>query len=191
MFAPERSITDKKLRHAIDDYHHSTPGTTKKVKSKHIKEPADDMADVDGTSTCFHVGTVVLKVFGKVEHQGKVVGYDPVTKLYQIVYEDDDTEQYYHNEVRDQQKRSLTKKRQWEKPKSAKIHYLHSKYAPKESYDVEHVMTLTVETFRSIASLRYNVDISTKDVPIEMIQNYDQYSTIRLYHSRRSCHWCI
>ena len=31
-------------------------------------------------------------------------------------------------------------------------------------------MTLTVENIRSIASLRYNVDISTKDVSIEMIQ---------------------
>ena len=48
--------------------------------------------------------------------------------------------------------------------------YLHSKYAPKESDYVGHVMTLTVETIRSIASLRFNVDISTKDVLIEMIQ---------------------
>ena len=31
-------------------------------------------------------------------------------------------------------------------------------------------MTLTVETIQSIASLWLNVDISTKDVPIEMIQ---------------------
>ena len=31
-------------------------------------------------------------------------------------------------------------------------------------------MTLTVETIQSIASLRFNVDISTEDVPIEMIQ---------------------
>ena len=112
MFALERPITGKKLCHAIDDYHHFTPGTMKKVKSKHVEEPADDMADVDDTSTRFHVGTVVFKVFGKVEDRGKVVGYDPVTKLYQIVYDDDDTEQYYHNEVRDQQKRSLTKRRQ-------------------------------------------------------------------------------
>ena len=61
----------------------------------------------------FHLGTIVFKVFGKVEHKGKVTGYNPVTKLYQIVYDDDDTEQYYHNEVRDQQKRSLSKRRQW------------------------------------------------------------------------------
>ena len=31
-------------------------------------------------------------------------------------------------------------------------------------------MTLTVKKICSIASLRYNIDISTKDVPIEMIQ---------------------
>ena len=45
---------------------------------------------------------MIFKVFGKVEHTGKVTGYNPVTKLYQIVYDDDDTEQYYNNEVRDQ-----------------------------------------------------------------------------------------
>ena len=31
-------------------------------------------------------------------------------------------------------------------------------------------MTLTIETIRSITSLRFNVDISTEDVPIEMMQ---------------------
>ena len=110
-FAQEHPITGKKLCHAIDDYHHSTPGTTKKVKFKHVEEPTDDIAYVDDSSTRFHVGTVVFKVFGKVEDRGKVVGYDPVTKLYQVVYDDDDTEKYYHKEVRDQQERSLTKRR--------------------------------------------------------------------------------
>ena len=142
MFSPERLITGQKLRHAIDAYHHFTPGTTKKVNSKHTEEPTDDMVSVDDDSMCFHVGTVVFKVFGKVEHRGKVVGYDPVNKLYQIVYDDDNTEQYYHNEIRDQQKRSLTKRRQRRKPKSVKIYYLHSKYAHKEWDYVEHVMTL-------------------------------------------------
>ena len=93
-----------------------------------------------------------------------------MTKLYHITYDDDNHEEYYHNEVRDQRKRTLLKRRQWNKPKSAKIHHLHSKYAPKESDYEEHVMTLTVENIRSIASLRYNQEISTKDVPIEMIQ---------------------
>ena len=110
------------------------------------------MADVDGNSTRFHVGTVVSKVFWKVEHRGRVTGYNLVTKLYQIVYDDDDTEQYYHNEMRDQRKKSLSKRKQWRKPKSAKIHHLHSKYAPKESDYEEHVITLTVKNIQSIAS---------------------------------------
>ena len=118
---PERPITGKKLWHAIDNYHQFSPGTTKKVKSKHLEEPANDMHDVDDNSTRFHVGTIVFKVFGKVEHRGKVTGFDPVNKLYHIVYNDDDSEEYYHNEVRDQQQRSLSKRRQWRKPKSAKI----------------------------------------------------------------------
>ena len=96
-FAPERPITGKKLRHAIDDYHHFSPGTTKKIKSKHIEGPIEDMDAVDDNSTRFHVGTPVFKIFGKVEHRGIVTGYDPVNKLYHIVYDDDDTEEYYHN----------------------------------------------------------------------------------------------
>ena len=36
-FALVRPITGKKLRHAIDDYHHFSPGTTKKIKSKHVE----------------------------------------------------------------------------------------------------------------------------------------------------------
>ena len=90
-FAPERPITGKKLRHAIDDYHHFCPGTTKKVKSKHIEEPIEDIEAVDDGSTRYNVGTIVFKVFGKVEHQGTVSGYDPVNKLYHILYDDDDT----------------------------------------------------------------------------------------------------
>ena len=111
-FAPERPITGNKLQHAIDDYHHFPPGTTKKVKSKHLEEPADNMRDVDNNSTQFHVGTIVLKVFGKVEHRGKVTGYDQGNKLYHILYDDDDSKKYYHNEVRDQRKRSISKRHQ-------------------------------------------------------------------------------
>ena len=65
------------------------------------------MNTVDDISTQSHVGTPVFKGFGKVKHQGKVTGYNPVTKLYHIVYDNDDTEEYYHNKVRDQHKRTL------------------------------------------------------------------------------------
>ena len=144
-------------------------GTIKKVKSKQLEETTEYMPAVDDDSTRFHVGTVVFKVFGKGEHWGKVVGYDPVNKLHHIVYDNDDTEEYYHNKIRDQQKRTLSKRRQLREPKSA-IHHLHSKHAPKESDYVEHVMTLTFENIRSISSLRFNVDIITEDVPIKKIQ---------------------
>ena len=153
MFALERPITGKKFRHAIDNYHHFSPGTTKKINSKHVKEPIEDIDAVDDDSTRFNVDTPVFNLFGKVRHRGKVTGYDPVNKLYHIVY-DDDTEEYYHNEVKDQQKRTLLKRRQWRKSKSVKIHHLHSKYAPKKFNYVEYVMTLTVGNIWSITSLR-------------------------------------
>ena len=57
------------------------------------------MFAVDDESTRFHVGTHVFKVFGKVEYQGSVTGFGSVSKLYHIVYDDDDTEEYYYNEV--------------------------------------------------------------------------------------------
>ena len=84
---------------------------------KHLEEPADDMSDVDDNSTRFHVGTTVFKVFGNVEHQGQVTGYDPANKLcHHIFYDDDDSEEYYHNEVKNQRKISLSKRRQWRNP---------------------------------------------------------------------------
>ena len=111
-FALERPITGKKLRHDTNDYQDFSPGTTKKIKSKHLEEPSEDILPVDDGSTRFHVGTPVSKVFKKVEHQGSVKEYDLVNKLYHIVYNDDDTEEYYHNEVQDQWKQTLSKRKQ-------------------------------------------------------------------------------
>ena len=153
MFAPEQPITGKKLCYAINDYYHFSPGTTKKIKSKHIEESTEDMDTVDDNSMRFHVDTLVFKVFGKVEHRGEVTDYDPVNKLYHIVYDNDETKEYYHNKVRGQPKKNISMRKQKRKPKSAKFHYLHSKYTPKNSDYVEHVMTLTVENIRSITSL--------------------------------------
>ena len=99
MFAPKRPITGKKLRHTIDDYHHLSPGTINKIKSKHLEQPSEDILAMDDGSTRFHIDTPVFKVFGKVKHRGSVKEYDPVNKLYHIIYDDDDTKVYYHNEV--------------------------------------------------------------------------------------------
>ena len=97
---------------------------------------------VDDGSTRYQVGAIVFKMFEKVEHCGTVSGYDPVNKLYCIFYADDDTEVYYHNQVQDQQKRFLSKKKQWKKHNSAKINHLHSKYTKHKSNYVEHIMPL-------------------------------------------------
>ena len=54
----------------------------------------------------------VFKVFRQNEHSGSIVGYNLVNKLYHIIYDDYDTEEYYHNEVRDQQKQIIFKRKQ-------------------------------------------------------------------------------
>ena len=117
------------------------------------------MDNVDDNSTKFYVGTPVSKVFGKVEHQGKVTGYNPVTKLYHtmMIPKNTNTIKWEINN------RELSKREDKEKLKSVKIHHLHSKYAPEEFDYVEHVMTLTVQTIRYVASLWYILDMSTKD----------------------------
>jgi hypothetical protein len=103
-FAPERKISGKKLKQAMDNYHHFSPSTTKKIKSNCTGESPDNLDIVDDGSTCYHVGTTVYKTFSDEEFKGKVIGYDSATKPYHILYKDEDTEDYYHNKVRDQQK---------------------------------------------------------------------------------------
>ena len=98
-FVPEQPITGKKSRRVVNEYHYCLPVTTEKIKSKHLEEPSKHILAVDDRSTRFHVGTTVFKVFRKNEHSGSVVGYNPINKLHHIIYDDDDTEEYYHNEV--------------------------------------------------------------------------------------------
>lgn len=54
-------------------------------------------------------------MFGKVKHHATISGYDPVNKLYYVIYDDNDddhnTNEYYHIEVWDQQKIALSKKK--------------------------------------------------------------------------------
>ena len=86
------------MKKAIDDFYGYAPGTTKTIKSKPDKLP--DMKDVDDGSERYGHGTIVYKVFNDIEYKGTVQGYDPHRKLYFIVYEDGDKEDYYHNEVK-------------------------------------------------------------------------------------------
>ena len=140
------------------------------MKQKYVEEPTKDIQDVDNGSTRFYVGTPVFNVFRKFKHRGEVKGYDLVNKLYHIVYDDDEPKEYYYNVVQDKRKQTWLKRRQWQKPNLAKIHYLHLIYAPKVSNYVEYSIALTVENIRSIASLCYYLDISMEDVSIEMIK---------------------
>ena len=87
------------MKKAIDKYYGYTPGTTKTIKSK--PEELSNMEDIDDNTTQFSVGTKVYKVFNDMEYKGTVTGYDHKKRLYHILYEDDDAEDFFCNEVWD------------------------------------------------------------------------------------------
>jgi len=39
-------------------------------------------------------------VFNRVEYKGAVIAHDPVTRLYKTLYDDGDTEEMFHNELK-------------------------------------------------------------------------------------------
>jgi hypothetical protein len=80
-FAPEKKLLGKELKKAMDDFHHFTPGTTKRIKSRPSSEPPDDINTVDDGSTRYHVDTTVYKTFSDEEFKGKVTGYDSASQL--------------------------------------------------------------------------------------------------------------
>ena len=112
-FAPENKLLGTKLKKAMDYYYGYTPGTTKNIKSKPLSD--SDLQDVDDGTKRYEVGTKIFKIFNDVEYKGSVTGYDPKRKLYHILYDDGDMEDFYHNEVKqfhaDTVKRHPKKKR--------------------------------------------------------------------------------
>lgn len=169
-FALERPITSKKLKRAINDYYYFVPENTKNVKGNPIEEPDVDMDVINDGSTCFHVGTVVYKVFAKVKYKGTFAGYNPIRKSYHVIDEDDYSEDYYHNEVHDHQKRSLLVYDGYHKPKKIKLYHLQSKYTPQETDYEEHIMFLSVEIICAIVSLYHDtIDLSEDTITNEMI----------------------
>ena len=138
--APKKKLTGKKLKEAIEDYHNFTPGMSKKIKEE--VETNDPYGFDDGT-TRHSIGTKVWKVFGGLEYEGTIIGYIHKQKWYHILYNDGDTEDFYHNKVKDHLKPTRSKKFQWKK---AKMNHLKAKFAPKEIDYLEHVMTLDVGT---------------------------------------------
>ena len=82
----------------MDEHYGYTPGTTKTINSKPVLD--SDISDVDDGTKRYEVGTKIFKVFNDVEYKGTITGYDLKKKLYHILYEDGDAEDFYHNEVK-------------------------------------------------------------------------------------------
>ena len=118
----------------------------------------------------FRTGTKIYKMFDGLEYSGIVTGYDTKSKLYHIKYEDDDIEDFYHNEVRDQLRRTVPKKLRWENQRRKRLQGLDVKLAPMESDISEYVMALPVETIRSIASIKSGLDCSEITVPHNLVK---------------------
>ena len=165
-FAPEDKLLGIKLKKAIDEYNGYTSGTTKTIKSKPEELPY--MADVDDDSDRFITGTKVFKVFNDVEYKGTVTGYDHKKNLYHILYEDGDAEDYYRNEVPDLQAEVVKrhpKRKRWKKKTSKMITNSIKNFAPTDMELEEHIMSLSIEDIRAIATVRHESAISS-----EMIQ---------------------
>ena len=102
------------------------------------------------------------------------MGYNNQTKLYHIVYEDEDTEDMYHNEVKyfhSSNVKRLPKKKRWKKKKNIAATNFIKRYAPSEMDYEEHVLSLSTADVRAIAKLRHeDADVSGEAIPTEMIQ---------------------
>ena len=143
----------------------------KTIKSK--PEELPDMADVDNDSTRFVVDAKVFKIFNDVEYKDAVTGYDHKKRLYHILYEDGDAEDYYHNEVWDLRAgvvKRHPKRKRWKKKTKLTITNFIQKFAPTDMEMEEHVMSLSIEDIRATASVQHGIDMSKSAISSEMIQ---------------------
>ena len=98
-FSREANLQGTKLKRAIDDYNDLVPGTTKRVKSKDTLDDGDISTDLDDRTSRYPIGFNIYKVFDGVQHKGTISGYDSKHRLYQVEYQDGDSEEFYHNEI--------------------------------------------------------------------------------------------
>ena len=81
-FAAEDKLKGKQLKRVIGDYHFLLPGTMKQIKAK-VSEDAPTVNDVttklDNRTERFKLGMPIFKEFDKVEHKGKIIGYNSRT----------------------------------------------------------------------------------------------------------------
>ena len=169
-YAPERKLTGKRLKRAINGYYDLAPGTTKSIKQKPEEMDEDQMKDVDDGSERFPTGTKIYKVFNEIEYAGEVTGYDNKSKLYHIKYEDGDLKDFFHNEVKEHQNHTVPMKQRWNRRKQIVLQSLISKLAPDELDYEEHVMKLDFEAIRAITELNSGLDCSENEVPSELLR---------------------
>ena len=100
--------------------------------------------------------------------------------MYRILYEDGDSEQMYHNEVKQflpQIVKRLPKSKRYKKKRHVAVTNYLKQYAPSEMEridDRDHVLSLSVADIRAIASIRHyddiDVDLSEESISSEMIK---------------------
>ena len=180
-FSPEQKLTGTNLKRAVDDYYDYARGTTKKVKSSFTPEEIERLKlDGDPKEPRYKYGTKIFKIFNKVEYKGTVVNHDPETRLYKILYEDGDSEDMWHNEMKEYQHstvKRLPKKKRYKKRREIAATNFIRKYAPSEmdsnSFE-DHVMSLSIADIRAIASIRHydddDVDLTEEEMPAEVIK---------------------
>ena len=181
-FASEPKLTGTNLKRAVDDYYDYARGTTKKIKSSYTSVDEQKLQELNGDpkEPRYKYGTKIFKVFNKVEYKGTVLSHDPKSRLYKIMYDDGDTEEMWHNEVKQYHHstvKRLPKKKRYKKRREIAATNFIKKYAPSEmdSNDFEdHVMSLSIADIRAIASIRHyddeDVDLSEEAIPAEMIK---------------------
>ena len=101
-FAAEDKLKGKQSKCAINNYHFLLPGITKQIKAK-VSDNAPTANNVtpklDDRLEKFKIGMPIFKEFDKVEHKGKIIGYDSRHRFYEVEYEDGDKKEFYHNEI--------------------------------------------------------------------------------------------
>lgn len=162
------------MKKAINDFHNFSTGTTKGIKSK-PDTVNEELEILDAPKEKrYDVGTKIFKVFYGTEYKGSVMGYNNHTKLYHIIYKDEDTKEMYHNEIKSfhssNVKRLLAKKKYKTKKTIAATNLI--KHYPRSEMEYEeHILSLSTADVCVIVKLRYkDVDLSKEAILTEMIQ---------------------
>ena len=93
------------MKQAYTDFNLFLPAASKgnqPLSSKHIssKDTETDPDRVDYGTPRLPLGTKVFKDFNGSQYKGKVVSYDEDAGFYKILYEDSDSEEMSHNELK-------------------------------------------------------------------------------------------